>query len=323
MRNFSLRIVIIYVILGGLYTFLSDRIVQHIVTDAFLLTKIQTYKGWGYVIVTGIIIYLLLQTQLEKLKNTDIILKNVERLNEQLKQTNNELRELYQRRNVLISSMGHELRAPLNIIIGFTDVLLKGYSGKIDEDQKRKLVIIKESSKHILSLISELIDIGKIELSHEKLSQDIFDLQNLIMEVVESLRPSAEKKGIEIEVKSKKTIDILSDRKRIKQILLNLISNSIKFTDKGGVYIDVIDSGDFVNIIIEDTGIGISRGDMKYLFEPFSISRFKNRPDVEGTGLGLYTCKRIADLLKAEITVESELNKGTKFTVRLPKNLGV
>ncbi|MGB9720925.1 MAG: sensor histidine kinase [bacterium] len=322
-RNIALRIVIIYLIFGGLYIVFSDRIVQRFATDPATLTRIQTYKGWGYVVATGILIYLLIQTQLERLKKTDILLKKAEELNERLNKVNNELREICRRRDMFISLISHELRAPLNSIIGFTDVLLKEYSGKINEEQKKQLMIVKESSRHLLSLINELIDIGKIELTGEKLSISAFDLQNLIMEIVESFKPVAEKKGIEIRLRSKDKIKIISDEKRIRQVLLNLITNGIKFTDKGGVYVDTIDSEEYVVIIVEDTGIGMSREDMNYLFEPFSISRFKNRPDVEGTGLGLYICKRITNLLKGEISVDSELNKGTKFTVKLPKNLEV
>ncbi|MEO0129485.1 MAG: HAMP domain-containing sensor histidine kinase [candidate division WOR-3 bacterium] len=323
LKNFALRVTIIYMIVAGLYIMFSDNIVLKFTTDPAKLTVIQTYKGWGYVIVTGLLIYFLIQNQLAKLKKTDTLLKKTEELNKKLNKINNELKELDLRRNIFISSMGHELRTPLNSIIGFTDVLLKEYSGKLNEEQKKQLTIVKDSSRHLLSLINELIDVGKIEIASERLSLGKFDLQKLIYETIESLKPIAEKKGIAIQMSSKSKVEILSDEKRVRQILINFINNGIKFTDKGGIDVDVIDGEDFVHIIIKDTGIGMSKEDIKYLFEPFSIGKFKNRPDVEGAGLGLYICNRIINLLHGEVFVESELNKGTKFTIKLPKKLEV
>lgn len=320
-RNFALRIVIIYIIVAGLYIIFSDHIILRFVSDVDSLTKAQTYKGWGYVVVTGILLYLLIKSQLEKLKETDTLLKKAEELNERLTQINQELKELDARRNMFIASMGHELRHPLNSIIGFTDILLKEYAGKINEEQRKQLRIIKDSSRHLVSLINEIIDITKMELTKERMVLKQFDLEKLVLETVDSYRPLAQQKNLTIDVNSPGRVAIVSDENRLSQVLVNLLSNSIKFTNAGAIKVELIDGVDFVKLIVQDTGAGMDNEEMKYLFEPFNIAKFKNRPDVEGAGLGLYITKRIINLLKGEITVESRLNQGSKFIVSLPKRL--
>jgi signal transduction histidine kinase len=252
-----------------------------------------------------------------------VLLRKAEELNERLNQTMEELRELDKRRNILISTMGYELRTPLNLIIGFADILLKEYSGAINKEQAEQLMIIKNNSRHLLSLINDVVEIGRIELTRERLSLTNLNLNRLISEIIGSFKPAVEKKGLSIETIIPDRIEIFSDEKKIRQILINLLSNAIKFTEKGGIRIEVVDAQDFVDIIVQDTGCGIAQEDMKYLFEPFGITHFKNRPVVEGTGLGLYICKRIVNLLKGEIFVESQQNKGTKFVVKFKKKMEV
>uniref|UniRef100_A0A7V1EHJ0 histidine kinase n=1 Tax=candidate division WOR-3 bacterium TaxID=2052148 RepID=A0A7V1EHJ0_UNCW3 len=322
LKNIAFRVVVIYLIIGGLYMFFSDWIVQRFVTEPATLTRIQTYKGLGYVVVTGILIYFLIQTQLNRLKKTDQLLKEAEELNERLNHTMEELRELDKRRNMLISTMGHELRTPLNSIIGFADILFKEYSGAINKEQAEQLMIIKNNARHLLSLINDVVEIGRIELIGEKLSLTKINLNGLISEIIDSFKPAIEKKGLSIEIIPDR-IEIFSDEKRIRQIPINLLSNAIKFTEKGSIKIELVDAGDFVDIIVQDTGCGIDPEDMRYLFEPFGITHFKKRPGVEGTGLGLYICKRIVSMLNGEIFVESQPNKGTKFVVKLKKKMEV
>jgi signal transduction histidine kinase len=309
-------------IFAGLYIIIADRIVMRFADDSATRAKLQTYKGLGYVITTGILLYFCIDSQLKKQKRTDVLLKKAEELNEHLNHTMEELRELDKRRNILISTMGHELRTPLNSIIGFVDILLKEYSGAINKEQAEQLMIIKNNARHLLSLINDVVEIGRIELAGEKISLTKINLNRLISEIVDSFKPAIEKKGLSIEIITDR-IELISDEKMIRQILINLLSNAIKFTEKGSVKIELVDAGDFVYIIVQDTGCGIAPEDMRYLFEPFGITHFKKRPGVEGTGLGLYICKRIVSLLKGEIFVESQPNKGTKFVVKLKKKMEV
>jgi len=309
-------------IFAGLYIIISDRIVMRFADDSATRAKLQTYKGLGYVITTGILLYFCIDSQLKKQKRTDVLLKKAEELNEHLNHTMEELRELDKRRNILISTMGHELRTPLNSIIGFSDILLKEYSGAINKEQAEQLMIIRNNARHLLSLINDVVEIGRIELTGEKISLTKINLNRLISEIVDSFKPAIEKKGLSIEIIPNR-IELISDEKMIRQILINLLSNAIKFTEKGSIKIELVDAGDFVDIIVQDTGCGIAPEDMRYLFEPFGITHFKKRPGVEGIGLGLYICKRIVSLLKGEIFVESQPNKGTKFVVKLKKKMEV
>ncbi len=322
-RNFALRIVLIYLIFAGLYIIISDRIVMQFADNPATQVRLQTYKGLGYVVTTGILLYFFIDNQLRKLRKTDTLLRKADEINEQLNQSIRDLKRIDETRKIFIAAMGHELRTPLNSIIGFADILLKEYSGGINKEQAEQLMIIKNNARHLLLLINDIVEIGRIELTGERLSLSNLDLKRLISEIVDPFKPSIEKKGLLIETIIPGRIEIFSDERRIRQILINLLSNAIKFTEKGGIRIELVYAEDFVNIIVQDTGCGIDREDMKYLFEPFGINYFKHRPGVEGTGLGLYICKRIVNLLKGEIFVESQPNKGTKFVVKLKKKLEV
>jgi len=214
--------------------------------------------------------------------------------------------------------MSHELRTPLNSIIGFTGVLLQRLAGELNEEQERQLKIVQKSAKHLLELINDIIDISKIESGEIRLSLEDFDLTELVREVCESIRLEAEKKNLKMIENIQEGIIIKSDKRRIKQILNNFVSNAVKFTDKGMVGISLSKEDDRVSISVSDTGPGLMKEDLEKLFEPFNKILIKSRPPKEGTGLGLYISKKIANILGGEISVESEFGKGSKFTLTLP-----
>jgi len=235
----------------------------------------------------------------------------------ELEEANIRLQELDRLKSMFIASMSHELRTPLNSIIGFTGILLKGMAGKLNEEQKKQLNMVYSSAKHLLALINDIIDLSKIEAGKIELAIEEFDLSSLVQEVKDSFMVAAEEKGLKISLKMAERVIIKSDRRRVKQILMNLVGNAIKFTDKGKIEIKVTKKDEMVEVAVRDTGIGIRKGDMKKLFKPFSQIYLEGRSK-EGTGLGLYLSKKIADLLGGEIKAESEFGKGSVFTFTLP-----
>ena len=236
---------------------------------------------------------------------------------EELEKANLKLQELDRLKSMFIASMSHELRTPLNSIIGFTGIILQGMSGEINSEQEKQLTLVKNSASHLLDLINDVIDISKIEAGKVEIIIEEFDLSVLAQEIKDSFTVAVDKKGLELSLQAPPTLTIKSDERRTKQILVNFVSNAVKFTDRGGIEIKILKKDETVEISVRDTGIGIKKEDVDKLFNAFS--RIPNLGKIEeGTGLGLYLSKKIADLLGGDITAESEFGKGSVFTLTLP-----
>jgi signal transduction histidine kinase len=217
--------------------------------------------------------------------------------------------------------MSHELRTPLNSIIGFTGILLQGLVGDLNPEQDKQLHMVQNSAKHLLELINDVLDISKIEAEQMNIFIEEFDLHALIERVVRSITPLADRKNLPLRVEISPEIgQISSDRRRVEQILINLLNNAIKFTEQGEVRLvcEVRDS--FIETHIIDTGIGIKDEDLKLLFKPFQQVNTGLSRQYEGTGLGLAICRRLVKKLGGEISVESEWGKGSTFNFSLPLN---
>ncbi len=219
-----------------------------------------------------------------------------------------------------LTTMSHELRTPLNSIIGFSDLLLLGGAGETTDIQKKFLDNISTSGKNLLSIINGILDISKIEAGKMELNYELFNLYSTMDELKQLIKPLADKKGITVEFnRDEKPEKIYADRIKLKQILFNIASNSIKFTPKGGkVTISVAQAHDKIQFVVKDTGIGISEENKEKIFAPFtqldsSLSRF-----YEGTGIGLFLVKQFVEMHGGKIWFESEVGKGTVFAFELP-----
>jgi PAS domain S-box-containing protein len=220
-----------------------------------------------------------------------------------------------------LATMSHELRTPLNSILGFTGMLLQGLPGPLNPEQQTQLGMVQGSARHLLALINDVLEVSKIEAGELELRLGEYDLRSSIERVAVSLKPLAEKKGLLLHVQVAPELGTMhSDGRRVEQIMLNLLNNAIKFTDRGEVALsaelDAVASS--VQIRVSDSGIGIESDDLATLFQPFRQIDSGLERQHEGTGLGLAICKRLTDLLGGTIRVESTWGRGTMFEVVLP-----
>jgi signal transduction histidine kinase len=223
-------------------------------------------------------------------------------------------------KSAFLATMSHELRTPLNSIIGFTGIILRERVGPLNDEQKKQLNMVRRSSQHLLSLINDVLDISKIEAGQLQLVYENIDLSQTIEKVVQSTRPLADSKRLELEFDISPEIKtIAGDVRRVEQILLNLLSNAIKFTEKGSVRI--ICEADECNVIVKvvDTGIGIKDEDMETIFKSFRQIDSGISRKYEGTGLGLSISKKLVELMGGKIWVTSVWGSGSTFGFSLPK----
>ena len=244
--------------------------------------------------------------------------EEAERAKRKLEERNRQLQQLNQMKSEFVSNVSHELRTPLTSIQGYSSLLLAGELGKMDDRQREYVEIINSETARLAKLINDLLDISRMERGKFRLSPRLFDPR----EFVESCSCSslAEKKGLYVKWNISDDVQqVFCDSARISQVLINLISNAIKFTEKGGVTINIWrKSRGYVQIDVEDTGIGISEEDQKKLFKPFYQAPRPDGQKREGSGLGLAISKEIVRLHGGKIWVESKLGEGTKFSFTLP-----
>jgi len=244
------------------------------------------------------------------------------RFEQELQEKNVELENAILARDRFLASMSHELRTPLNAIIGFTGTLLMRLPGELNDDQERQLRTIQTSARHLLSLINDLLDLAKIESGNVELNLEPVDAEAVLSEVTTTLRPQAEAKGLAFDVfLPRRPVTVMTDRRALSQILLNLASNAIKFTEHGSVLIRVTRQtrgGDTATVFsVVDTGIGIRPEDREMLFQPFrQIRSLQTRPH-EGTGLGLHVSAGLARLIGGTLACESQPGSGSTFTLHL------
>jgi len=238
---------------------------------------------------------------------------------QELKAANLQLKQLDRLKSMFIASMSHELRTPLNSILGFTDLVLEGMAGEINDIQRGQLLRVHHAGRHLLALITDVIDISKVEAGKVVASPQLFDLADLLDEAIKTTQFDMEKKGLKLQLDIPQSISMHTDHQRLLQCVLNLLSNAIKYSKQGQVTLRAQQRGDEVLIEVTDSGIGISDDQLQQLFKPFVRLDSELAVTAGGTGLGLYlTRKLMQEVLNGTVSVSSQPGVGSCFTLRLP-----
>lgn len=221
-----------------------------------------------------------------------------------------------------LSAMSHELRTPLNSIIGFTGILRMGIAGALNDEQKKQLNMVNDSSQHLLHLINDLLDLSRIESGRVELAEDHFDVGDVVAEAIAVVTPLAAKKNLILVNRCvDQSMPVQSDQRKVYQILLNLVNNAVKFSEVGTIEISCEALDAHWRICVKDEGIGIKAEYLDYLFQAFRQFDGSTRRVYEGTGLGLHLSKKLVEMLGGEINVTSTFGKGSCFCFTLPRLL--
>jgi signal transduction histidine kinase len=241
--------------------------------------------------------------------------------NELLRRQAIELEQASALKSQFLANMSHEFRTPLNAMLGYTSMLLQGVAGPLEPSVKRQLGRIESNGRHLLTIINEILDISRIEAGRMPLQLSRFNIPELVNEVRAELEPIILRSNLTVTLDLHKDLrPITSDRQKVKQVVLNLLSNALKFTHQGSVTISArrLTVERVVLLSVSDTGIGIAPADQDRIFEDFrQLDNSPTRP-YGGTGLGLSICKRLAQMLDGTLTVESQIGRGSTFTLALP-----
>lgn len=229
-------------------------------------------------------------------------------------------------KSIFFAKMSHELRTPLNAVIGFSEMLLEEDAGRGDPAKGSDLQKINRAGKHLLSLVTEVLDFSKIESDTWDIAISAFDLRTFAEEALATIRPLADGRRNQLVLNCPKGIGaVRTDSTKLRQSVLNLLSNAAKFTEHGTITMTVLrdsrETADWVEIRVEDTGVGIAPDDLPKLFQNYRQVAAGASKSCGGTGLGLAVSQKLCGLLGGRISCESELGKGARFTIRIPATL--
>lgn len=262
-----------------------------------------------------------------KESNEQLIRKNqeLEKQRQQIQLQNLKLLEASRLKSQFLATISHELRTPMNAIIGFSQVLLRPKFGQLTNQQTDMVERILNNGKHLLMLLNEVLDFSKLESGRLELKPEIFDLSKIVNNTVAEIRSLAEAKNLSllVEIDLQNTL-VFNDPVRVRQILINLLSNAIKFTEYGGIRVEVKDiPQNLLAITIQDTGIGISPQDFQHIFEAFRQADQGISRKYPGTGLGLAIIDSLVQMMGGQIFLESQLGVGSVFQIELPRQIAL
>jgi PAS domain S-box-containing protein len=232
------------------------------------------------------------------------------------------LRELDQLKSAFLANMSHELRTPLNSILGFTEVLIEGIDGPLTERMENDLKVVYKNGQHLLNLINDILDMAKIEAGKMRLSPEWFNLQEVLEEVIATTMPLANSKSLPLRLltPADTVMQLEADRIRVRQVMLNLVNNALKFTDQGSVTVDAGSGDGLVRIMVRDTGVAIPSSQLESIFQEFHQVDSTTTRKAGGTGLGLPISRRLIELHGGRLWAESSgvPGEGSMFVVELP-----
>ncbi|HMC33604.1 MAG TPA: ATP-binding protein [Myxococcales bacterium] len=244
------------------------------------------------------------------------------RRNELLQRQAIELEQASQLKSQFLANMSHEFRTPLNAILGYTSMLLQGVNGEMTPPQQKNLGRVDSNAKHLLNIINDLLDISRIEAGKMPLHLEQFELPTLLGELLAEVEPLIQKARLSATTELTGDLPaVQGDRQKVKQIVLNLLTNAIKFTPQGAIRVSAgyDATRDEISLAVKDSGIGIAENDQQKIFDDFRQADDSVTRQYGGAGLGLSICRRLANMLAGRITVESKLGAGSTFTLHVPR----
>lgn len=314
------RVVAAYLAFSALWIVASDKAVELLSASASQLSQYQSIKGMLFVLGSTVVIFALLRRELNARTAAELSIRAQEAHARELTEARDRAEASDRLKSAFLATMSHELRTPLNSVLGFTGILLQEIPGKLNDEQRKQLGMIRSSARHLLALINDVLDLSKIEAGQLEVERAAFDVGSSIESAVASVAQGAADKGLKLEVSVEGELgELWGDRRRFEQVLLNLLSNAIKFTDAGAVTVEARRFPDAtLEVRVRDTGIGISAADQARLFRPFSQVEDGSTRRFEGTGLGLSISLRLVELMEGRMLVSSTPGAGSTFGFSLP-----
>jgi len=300
--RFEYRIVLAYLILGGLWILFSDRLVYSIFGDSWLISRVQTYKGWFYVVTTGILFFFILRKYIMGMRKATLKAQESDRL-----------------KTAFLQNVSHELRTPMNAICGFSDLLKR--QNLTTEKRDAYIDIIVNNSNQLLAMVNDVLTLSNIETQQEKVYEGNVDVSEIVEKAYNHFLPLAAAKGIALSIQSshsKGNTLVKTDGEKLKQILWNLLSNAVKFTDTGSITIRFDLSYGQLYLSVSDTGIGIDTDEQEIVFNRFVQANPSIALKYGGTGLGLTIAKALCELMGGEIKLTSKISQGTTVSLSIP-----
>ncbi len=310
--QFETGITLIYLVLGVIWILLSDIFVKLFVSDLDKLSRVQSFKGIVFVLLSSFVIYLIARyyrSRQQEIKKHLLIAKKKAEDSERLK-------------SAFLANLSHEIRTPMNGILGFVDLLEEPDFDK--EQHQDYLDYLKISSERMLETLSDIIEISQIESNQLQVHRTEFDLKKLIDSLYEQHLPAAEKKGLKLKIYAQLPetyFFIKTDESKLKSILKVFLKNAIKFTNKGTVELGCYLENKRIMFYVKDSGIGIPEELQKQIFDRFIRADLTLTSPYEGSGLGLSIAKAYALQLDGEIKLQSEEGKGSTFRFSMPQQL--
>ena len=244
----------------------------------------------------------------------------LEETNRELNEANAKLSEVAEMKEEFLALTTHDLRSPLTVISGVISFFTSGRLGELTPEQKNMVAMMERNAQSLIELVNDLLDASKLESGTMRLDVTSIDLRALVDELRETMEPLVREKGLTLEEAMPTDLPLVeADRAKLRRVLVNLISNAIKFTGRGGeISVRAVREDGQVKVAISDTGVGIAPEDVARLFDKYEQARSRATRGEKGTGLGLYITKQLVELHGGEIKVESEVGKGSTFSFTLP-----
>jgi len=309
---FQYRITTLYVIIGASWILFSDRLVFSLTKDPQQINILSIYKGWFYVLITGILLFIMVKKEIKKRNN----------LYDELLKASEKALESDQLKSAFLSNLSHYIRTPMNSILGFAELV---QNRNLDtEKRNRFLNLINERSQQLLQTINNIMEISKIQEGQTMIEKKTFSIKHLLNKLIIQYKQEIENNDHPVSIYQTITIDsdndfINSDYSKILHILSNLISNAIKYTEYGEIEIGCDMNNNGYTFFVRDTGTGISQEKKNTLFQNF----MQGHPDIqdikEGSGLGLFSSSQLAFLLGGKLWLDYSSDKGTRFCLSILK----